>query len=75
MSTQELDPYTAKAERNDLSPQQKVEGLHNIVNTVKTGMLTTRSATGDFHSRAMAPVKRKPGFTSPSPIFIEIHSL
>lgn len=67
MSTKELDPYTAKAERTDLSPQQKVEGLHNIVNTVKTGMLTTRSAAGDFHSRAMAPVKRtfEPAFPSP----------
>ncbi|PIL35905.1 hypothetical protein GSI_01565 [Ganoderma sinense ZZ0214-1] len=56
MSNKELDPYTAKAERTDLSPQQKVDGLQNIVNTVKTGMLTTRSAGGDFHSRAMAPV-------------------
>ena len=58
MSKKELDPYTAKAERTNLSPQQKVDGLHNIVNTVKTGMLTTRSAAGDFHSRAMAPVPR-----------------
>ncbi|KIP11602.1 hypothetical protein PHLGIDRAFT_124744 [Phlebiopsis gigantea 11061_1 CR5-6] len=56
MSTQkELDPYTAKAENNDLTPQQKIEGLHSIITKIKTGMLTTRSKDGHMHARAMAP--------------------
>ncbi|KAI0072433.1 hypothetical protein K474DRAFT_1693048 [Panus rudis PR-1116 ss-1] len=58
MSTQinkELDPYTAKAQNDNLSPQEKIEGLHEILKQVKTGMLTTRSADGCMHSRAMAP--------------------
>ena len=61
MSTnKELDPYTAKAEAagDNLTPQEKIEGLHAIVNNVKTGMLTTRSASGELHSRAMAPAGR-----------------
>ncbi|RDX42075.1 hypothetical protein OH76DRAFT_1363429 [Lentinus brumalis] len=55
MSNKELDPYTAKAENNNHTPQEKIEGLHAIVKNVKTGMLTTRSASGHLHSRAMAP--------------------
>lgn len=59
MSTaKELDPYTAKAENNDLTPQQKIEGLHKIVQKVKTGMLTTRDSDGHMHTRAMAPAGR-----------------
>ncbi|EIW63562.1 uncharacterized protein TRAVEDRAFT_56490 [Trametes versicolor FP-101664 SS1] len=56
MSTnKQLDPYTAKAEDNTHTPQEKIQGLHTIVKGVKTGMLTTRSADGRFHARAMAP--------------------
>ncbi|KAI0746030.1 hypothetical protein C8Q76DRAFT_47830 [Earliella scabrosa] len=51
----DLDPYTAKAENNNLTPQEKIDGLHAIVKSVKTGMLTTRAANGELHSRAMAP--------------------
>lgn len=58
MSNKELDPYTAKAEDNNSTPQEKIAGLHVIVKNVKTGMLTTRSASGELHSRAMAPVGR-----------------
>ena len=54
----ELDPYTAKAENDDLSPQEKIQGLHEIIKKVKTGMLTTRDSTGCMHSRAMAPSGR-----------------
>lgn len=50
-----LDPYSAKAQNDNLTPREKVDGLHTIVKTVKTGMLTTRSADGHMHSRAMAP--------------------
>ncbi|CCL99100.1 uncharacterized protein FIBRA_01114 [Fibroporia radiculosa] len=56
MTNKELDPYTAKAQNDNLTPQEKIEGLHTIVNAVKTGMLTSRNATGALHSRAMAPV-------------------
>ncbi|KAH8107232.1 hypothetical protein BXZ70DRAFT_998026 [Cristinia sonorae] len=56
MSTQkELDPYTAKAQNDNLSPQEKIDGLHRIVKQVKTGMLTTRDKNGGLHARAMAP--------------------
>ena len=54
----ELDPYTAKAQNDNLTPQEKVEGLHSIIKKVKTGMLTTRSGDGLMHSRAMAPAGR-----------------
>ncbi|THH30123.1 hypothetical protein EUX98_g4070 [Antrodiella citrinella] len=56
MSTQqELDPYTTNAQNDNISPQEKVEGLHGIVKLVQTGMLTTRDANGCMHSRAMVP--------------------
>lgn len=55
MSNKELDPYTAKAQNDNLSPQEKIEGLHAIVKHVKTGMLTSRSKDGCMHSRAMSP--------------------
>ena len=54
----ELDPYSAKAQNDNLTPQEKVEGLHSIIQKVKTGMLTSRSADGHMHSRAMAPAGR-----------------
>ena len=59
MSHADLDPYTAKAEDNHLSPQEKIQTLQSIVKSVKTGMLTTRSSSGALHSRAMAPAGRK----------------
>ncbi|KAI0339782.1 hypothetical protein BDW22DRAFT_543250 [Trametopsis cervina] len=54
-SAKQLDPYTAKAENDNLTPQEKIDGLHKIVQKVKTGMLTTRDAEGHMHTRAMAP--------------------
>ena len=57
-SAKELDPYTAKAEDNKHTPQEKIEGLHKIIQKVKTGMLTTRDTDGHMHSRAMAPAGR-----------------
>jgi len=50
-----LDAYTAKAENTDITPQQKISGLQKIVKESKMAMLTTRSATGELHSRAMHP--------------------
>ncbi|KAF9051073.1 hypothetical protein BDZ89DRAFT_940094 [Hymenopellis radicata] len=50
-----LDPYTAKAEAHDMTPQDKITQLHTIVKSCQTGMLTTRSSDGNLHSRAMFP--------------------
>ncbi|KAK7057233.1 hypothetical protein R3P38DRAFT_2840111 [Favolaschia claudopus] len=55
MSTSTLDPYTANAENTHISPQEKIAGLHQIVKSAKTGMLTTHGADGFLHSRAMTP--------------------
>ncbi|KAF9464943.1 hypothetical protein BDZ94DRAFT_1281606 [Collybia nuda] len=51
----DLDPYTTKAESNDTTPQEKINGLQEIIKGAKVGMLTTRSTDGSFHSRAMTP--------------------
>ncbi|KAG6896799.1 hypothetical protein C0992_005949 [Termitomyces sp. T32_za158] len=56
MSPSELDPYTANAEKNVHTPQEKIQGLHEIIKGAKVGMLTTRSSDGSLHSRAMTPV-------------------
>ena len=59
MTNKTLDPYTAKTENDNLSRQEKFEGLYTIVKSVKTGMLTTRDKDGNLHSRAMTPAGRK----------------
>jgi len=56
-----LDPYTAKAENHDMTPQKKIDGLKEIVKSAKSAMLTTRSASGALHSRAMTPASPKDG--------------
>jgi len=55
-SSNPLDPYTAKAEdHKNLTPQEKIKDLHEIVKASKTAMFTTRAADGHLHSRAMNP--------------------
>jgi len=54
-----LDPYTAEAQQNDISPQEKIDGLKEIIKSTQTAMLTTRSSDGQLHSRAMVPVAPK----------------
>ena len=54
-----LDPYTANAVNNDVTPQKKIDDLKSILKVVKTGMLTTRCQDGTLHSRAMTPAGRK----------------
>lgn len=72
-----LDPYTSQAQNNDITLQEKINGiffglllrhcltsinitgLKEIMVSTKTAMLTTRSADGQFHSRAMNPVSRR----------------
>ncbi|KAF8348215.1 hypothetical protein F5887DRAFT_1060370 [Amanita rubescens] len=50
-----LDPYTEQAEHANVTLQEKIKGVKDIIHQVKTGMLTTRSADGHLHSRAMTP--------------------
>jgi len=54
-SNSELDPVTAHAENKNITPQEKIQGLHKILEAANTGMLTTRNSDGDLHSRAMVP--------------------
>lgn len=58
MSSSTLDPYTANAQNNDLTPQKKIDDLKAILKIVKTGMLTSRNVDGTMHSRAMTPASR-----------------
>jgi hypothetical protein len=51
----QLDPYTARAEANDLSPQQKIDGLKDIVKQCKHGMLVTRSTQDVRRSQSLIP--------------------
>ncbi|KAJ7084341.1 hypothetical protein B0H15DRAFT_951585 [Mycena belliarum] len=55
MSAPTLDPLTAKLENDSLSVQEKIAGLHALVKSAQTGMLTTHGADGHLHSRAMIP--------------------
>jgi hypothetical protein len=50
-----LDPYTAAAENDELTPQKKIDGLNDIVKANHFGMLTTIAPNGEVHSRCMAP--------------------
>ncbi|RXW25062.1 hypothetical protein EST38_g834 [Candolleomyces aberdarensis] len=52
-----LDPYTAQAESNP-APLEKIKGYREIISSVKTAMLTTRSDDGELHARAMNPANR-----------------
>ncbi|KAH6914388.1 hypothetical protein BKA70DRAFT_1217936 [Coprinopsis sp. MPI-PUGE-AT-0042] len=52
-----LDPYTSKSETQH-TPQEKIDGLLEIVGKVQTAMLTTRSSQGQLHSRAMNPASK-----------------
>ncbi|KAF9447955.1 hypothetical protein P691DRAFT_801518 [Macrolepiota fuliginosa MF-IS2] len=51
-----LDPYTAQASMTTANTKEKIDGLREIISATETAMLTTRSAEGHLHSRAMAPV-------------------
>jgi len=69
-----LDPYTAQAEKNNVSLQEKINrephsafllliphlllDLKEIIESSKTAMLTTRAEDGQLHSRAMNPLAR-----------------
>ncbi|KIJ49495.1 hypothetical protein M422DRAFT_27861 [Sphaerobolus stellatus SS14] len=61
MSATTLDPYTEKAQNTEITPQKKIDGLKEIIHKVETAMLTTRSADGFMHARAMTPAKPNDG--------------
>ncbi|KAG1890251.1 hypothetical protein F4604DRAFT_1643874 [Suillus subluteus] len=50
-----LDPYSSLAENTNLTVQQKITDLHTVIKNAKIGMLVTRDANGNLHSRAMTP--------------------
>ncbi|KZW00251.1 hypothetical protein EXIGLDRAFT_738804 [Exidia glandulosa HHB12029] len=52
-----LDPYTAKAEKTEHTPQEKIDGFKGIVKNVHTAMMVTRGKDGSLHSRAMTPTQ------------------
>lgn len=50
-----LDPFTAQASQITAGTKEKIDGLKEIIKSTQTAMLTTRSAEGHLHTRAMAP--------------------
>ncbi|KAG2756133.1 hypothetical protein P692DRAFT_20585686 [Suillus brevipes Sb2] len=50
-----LDPYSSLAENTNLTLQEKITDLHTVIKLAKVGMLVTRDANGNLHSRAMSP--------------------
>ncbi|KDR75078.1 hypothetical protein GALMADRAFT_140627 [Galerina marginata CBS 339.88] len=56
MSTSTLDPFTPETLDDGITAQEKIDGLRDILRAIPTAMLTTRSANGHLHSRAMNPV-------------------
>lgn len=51
----QLDPYISQAQNDNVTPAQKLEDLHKLVQGAQTGMLTTRASDGQLHARAMTP--------------------
>ncbi|KAF9484430.1 hypothetical protein BDN70DRAFT_903612 [Pholiota conissans] len=51
-----LDPYSVQAQNDKASLQERIQGLKEIIRSTQNAMLTTRSADGELHSRAMTPV-------------------
>jgi len=51
----QLDPFVAQAQNDNVTPAQKIEGLHKVIKGAQTGMLTTRASDGHLHARAMTP--------------------
>ncbi|KAG1900630.1 uncharacterized protein F5891DRAFT_301885 [Suillus fuscotomentosus] len=52
-----LDPYSSLAESTNVTLQEKITGLHTVIQKAKVGMLVTRDVNGNLHSRAMTPTK------------------
>lgn len=58
MSNPELDPVTSKTTNTEITPLQKIEGFHKLIDNADTAMLVTRCESGALHSRAMTPCRR-----------------
>ena len=58
MSNPELDPVTSKTTNTEITPLQKIEDFHKLIDSADTAMLVTRCESGALHSRAMAPCRR-----------------
>ena len=69
MSNPELDPVTSKTTNTEITPLQKIEDFHKLINNADAAMLVTRCETGALHSRAMTPCRR----TSSSSSVLVIH--
>ncbi|KAI2620808.1 pyridoxamine 5'-phosphate oxidase [Xylaria nigripes] len=56
------DPYTSANKQNDLSIEQKIDGLDKFVSACKFGMMTTRDrVSGKLVSRCMAVAAKEKG--------------
>ncbi|KAG8702297.1 hypothetical protein FRC09_004811 [Ceratobasidium sp. 395] len=53
------DITTQKALNTKLTPQEKIDGLNEIIGKVEVAMLTTVGTNGELHSRSMAPASTK----------------
>jgi len=54
------DQYTAQADKSaQVTPQEKIDGLKEILTATKFGMMTTKCPDGNLHSRCMALASRK----------------
>jgi len=58
MSNPELDPVTSKTTNTEITPLQKIEDFHKLIDKADTAMLVTRCESGALHSRAMTPCRR-----------------
>lgn len=58
MTNPELDPVTSNATNTEITPLEKIEGFHKLIDDASTAMLVTRSENGTLHSRAMTPCRR-----------------
>lgn len=64
MSNPELDPVASEITNTEITPLQKIEDFHKLINDASTAMLATRSESGALHSRAMTPCRRMSFFAS-----------
>jgi general stress protein 26 len=58
MSNPDLDPVTSKTTNTEITPLQKIEDFHKLIDHADTAMLVTHCESGALHSRAMTPCRR-----------------
>ena len=67
MSNPDLNPVASNTTNTEITPLQKIEDFHKLINNADTAMLVTRCESGALHSRAMTPCRRT---SSPRPVII-----